>query len=443
MTLRGPAPRAGRLGGRALIALALGAPAGAAAQTPVNPNAPEAPTVLNPGQPGNQAPSAPQPRGPSPGVVIVGPDGKIVGDTPAGGVYYVPPSGGTGNGAGGDAYQGPDTVYTGPVPELHVVRRGDTLWDICWFYFNDPWQWPKIWSYNAQITNPHWIYPGDLVRLLPRGVFSQAPLPLDPDAGTGTDPEKGAGNGTGTAARPRPPDPVPPPQRRIESQVTTTAFVEKDDLDRSTTIEGAVDERALLGVGDDVYLSYPRDRAPEPGKRYSIYVPGRPVKVGSSEYGSYVKLLGTVEIQSVKEGKRARGRIVEATQEIERGAKVGPLITKFRNVPPVAPKVDLQGTIVAMLTRDQLIGDKGEVVFVSLGKGSGIEVGNRMYVVRRGDAYPGQMGNQIGNDDRRFPARALGEIVIVEVGAKVSIGVVTLSVQEMSVGDLVMMQATK
>ena len=57
-----------------------------------------------------------------------------------------------------------------------------------------------------------------------------------------------------------------------------------------------------------------------------------------------------------------------------------------------------------------------------------------------GDAYPGQMSNQVGNDDRRFPARALGEIVIVEVGAKVSIGVVTLSVQEMSVGDLVMMQ---
>jgi hypothetical protein len=63
-----------------------------------------------------------------------------------------------------------------------------------------------------------------------------------------------------------------------------------------------------------------------------------------------------------------------------------------------------------------------------------------MYVVRRGDAYPGKMSNQVGADDRRFPARALGEIVIVEVGAKVSIGVVTLSVQEMSVGDLVMMQ---
>jgi hypothetical protein len=233
---------------------------------------------------------------------------------------------------------------------------------------------------------------------------------------------------------------VPAPQRRIDSAVTTTAFVEKADLDRSITIEGAVDEKVLLGAGDEVYLSYPKDRPPEVGKRYSIYVPGRPVKVGASDYGSYVRLLGAVQIQSVKEGKLARGQIVEATMEIERGAKVGPLVTKFRSVPPVPAKVDLQGTIVAMLTRDQLLGDRGEVVFIALGKGSGLEVGNRMYVVRRGDAYPGPMSNQVGNDDRRFPARALGEVLIVEVGDKVSVGVVTLSVQEMSVGDLVMMQ---
>jgi hypothetical protein len=417
------APRASAVA----LALVLGAPVLAAAQTPINPGAPEAPTVLNPGAPGNQAPPAPQQKAPSPGVVVVGPDGKVVGEPPSsGGIYYVPPSGGTTD-ANGNTYQGPDTAYTGPVPELHVVRSGDTLWDLCWFYFNDPWQWPKIWSYNAQITNPHWIYPGDLVRLLPRGVFTAvAPTP-DPEGST---PKKA-------------PDPVPAPQRRIESSVTTTAFVEKSDLDRSITIEGAIDEKVLLGIGDDVYLSYPKDRPPEVGKRYSIYVPGRAVKSGSAEYGSYVRLLGTVQVLSVKDGKRARGQIVEANQEIERGAKVGPLVTKFRNVPPVAPKVDLQGTIIAMLTRDQLIGDRGEVVFIALGKGSGLEVGNRMYVVRRGDALPSTMSNQIGSDDRRFPARALGEVVIVEVGDRVSIGVVTLSVQEMSIGDLVMMQRPK
>jgi len=152
-------------------------------------------------------------------------------------------------------------------------------------------------------------------------------------------------------------------------------------------------------------------------------------------------VLGSLRVLSVKQDKRARGLIIDATQEIERGAKVGPLVTRFRNVPFVAPKVDLQGSIVAMLTKDQLIGD-GEVVFINLGKGSGVEVGNRMFVVRRGDGYPPLMHRQVGQDDRKFPARALGEIVVVDIGERISVGLVTLSVQEMSVDDLVMMQAS-
>jgi hypothetical protein len=96
--------------------------------------------------------------------------------------------------------------------------------------------------------------------------------------------------------------------------------------------------------------------------------------------------------------------------------------------------------VVAMLTYDQLVG-QGEVVFVDLGKSSGVEVGNRMVGVRRGDAYPKVMSTQIGQDDRKFPARALGEIVIVDVGERISVGLVTLIVQEMGVGDIVTMQA--
>ena len=393
------------------------------AQVPVIPTA-DAPTVLNPGVGGNQGPTpapAPAPPPPKPAVVIVGPDGKIIGgdSAPAGpGGYYVP--------SGGDSpNEPPDVIHAGAVPELHVVRSGDTLWDICWFYFNDPWQWPKVWSYNAQITNPHWIYPGDLVRLLPRGVFAQQK----------PDPERRPDSG--------PNDQVPAPQRRIESQVTSVAFVEKSDFDKSITVEGSVDEKGLLGPGDEVYLSYPAGKPPEVGKRYSVYIPGRAVKSGGKEVGTYVRLLGSLEVVSVKQDKRARGKIVEANQEIERGSKVGPLVTKFRNVPPAAPKVDLQGNVVAMLTKDQLIGEKGEVIFIDQGRSSGLEVGNRMYVVRRGDAYPGTMSNAVGADDRRFPARALGEIVVVEVGDKISIGVVTLSVQEMSIGDIVMMQKAK
>jgi hypothetical protein len=380
-----------------------------------------APT-LDPGASGTQGPQATPPPAPAPAaakpnVVVVDKDGNIIDQTApeaAESGYYI---------SGGDqpAMTEPLEVHEGPAPELHVVRRGDTLWDISAYYFANPWEWPKVWSYNPQITNPHWIYPGDLVRLLPRGMFATSePSTQEPEA----------------APQPTPDQVLPAPARRLDVGIKQTAFVEKSDLDKSVTIDGGVDEKVLLGEGDTVYLSYPDGKPPKVGERYSVYRPGKQVKGG---YGSYVQVLGTLEVVSVKQDKRARGVIVQANQEIERGAKVGPLVKTFKNVAPVAPKVDAQAPIVGLLTREQLIGD-GEVVFVGLGKSSGVEVGNRMFVVRRGDALPPRMSRETGQDDRRFPARALGEIVIVDVGEKVSIGLVTLAVQEMGVGDLVMMQ---
>ena len=409
------------------IALVL-APAAALAQPYMGgpaAGAPDAPRTLDPGaeaKPYTPPPTNSQPAQ-KPNVMIVGPDGKVTynpdqAQEPSG--YYVD------NGTPATGSNEPVEVHAGPIPELHVVRRGDTLWDICFYYFNDPWQWPKIWSYNPQITNPHWIYPGDLVRLLPRGVFAQQ------------EPEQEPGKGSGDTG-PKQPDVVPPPTRSSQVGIKQTAFVEKDDLDKSITIDGAVDEKTLLGTGDQVYLSYPPNRPPQVGQRYSIYTPDHSVKGKDGDVGAYVHLLGTVEVQSVRQDKRARGVITEASQEIERGAKVGPLIKAYKTVPPVPPKVDAQGTIVALIRQAQLIG-QGELVFIDLGQASGIEVGNRMFVVRRGDAYPQQSKTTVGQDDRRFPARALGEIMIVEVGKNISVGLITLAVQEMGVGDVVMMQ---
>lgn len=316
-------------------------------------------------------------------------------------------------------------VHSGPTPELHVVRSGDTLWDICFYYFNDPWQWPKIWSYNAQITNPHWIYPGDLVRMVPRGLFvsNAAPEVTEPAAVAPVN------------------DPRPAPARRVEVSLRQAAFVEQAELDQSIRIDGAVDEKVLLSTGDQVYLTYPEKKPPKIGKRYSIYVEGGSVSSGGKSVGAYVRLLGSLEVVSVKKDKRARAVILDATAEIERGSRVGPLLTTFKSVPPVAPKVDAQGSIVAMLTADQLIG-QGELVFLDIGSKAGVLIGNRLTVVRRGDAYKSTSGTDtgVGQDDRRFPARGLGEVVIVDVGKNISIGLVTLAVQEFGVGDLVMMQ---
>ncbi|NVB81002.1 MAG: LysM peptidoglycan-binding domain-containing protein [Kofleriaceae bacterium] len=412
------------------------APTAANAQVPVYPQQ-DAPRDIDPGTnapptagnptmaPGPTRPAPAPPTQQKPNVIVVGPDGKVTYDptqsqqTP-GGYYYTPdnPDQSFGYEPGDES-----AVYAGPTPELHVVRTGDTLWDLCSMYFNDPWQWPKIWSYNPQITNPHWIYPGDLVRLLPRGMFAQQRPEVAPEQAA---PEAAQEN-------------LPAPLKRTTTDLKQTAFVEKANLDQSITIDGSVDEKELLGPGDSVYLSYPSNNPPKIGQRYSIYKADNTVKSNGNVVGAFVRILGSLEVVSVKQDKRARGVIVESNQEIERGAKVGALVKQYKNVTPVAPKVDAQGSIVAMLTKEQLIGE-GEIVFVDLGANSGVEVGNRMFVVRRGDAKPPQSKSNVGQDDRRFPTRTLGQVVIVEVGKNISVGKVTVSVQEMGLGDLVMMQ---
>ncbi|MCK5639688.1 MAG: LysM peptidoglycan-binding domain-containing protein [Gammaproteobacteria bacterium] len=48
---------------------------------------------------------------------------------------------------------------------IHIVKRGDTLWDIAKHYINDPWRYRDLVKQN-NIDNPDLIYPGERVNIV-------------------------------------------------------------------------------------------------------------------------------------------------------------------------------------------------------------------------------------------------------------------------------------
>ncbi|MDY6979239.1 MAG: chemotaxis protein CheW [Pseudomonadota bacterium] len=70
-----------------------------------------------------------------------------------------------------DEQAGSPTSESPPAPPpsreeiVHVVARGDTLWDIAKRYVDNPWRYPEL-AENSDIHDPDLIYPGDRVRII-------------------------------------------------------------------------------------------------------------------------------------------------------------------------------------------------------------------------------------------------------------------------------------
>ena len=359
-------------------------------------------------------------------------------------------------------------------PNTYTVVKGDTLWGISAKFLKEPWRWPEIWNMNrSQIRDPHWIYPGDVIKLT-----------FDADG----NPRLSLGNtgATGGIVKLSPQiraekiaQAIPSiPAKVIGPFLTVPLVIEEGALQDAPRIIATEDERVIVGAGNRAYAAGIRE---DQGIKWQVFRPGKALKdpVTQEVLGYEAVYLGDARVSRFGKMAQVDGapipegtsiEIIKSTQEIGRGDRLTPTVeAPVPSYSPRSPDKQMKGSIVSILGG---VAESAQysIVVVGLGKRDGIEVGHVLAtsqlgdVVATGDSNAGrhesvvtsffnQIGDDMANIDREYrkgdaskstmPARVKlpdernGLVFIFRTFDKVSYALVMSSKRSLKVGDVV------
>lgn len=296
----------------------------------------------------------------------------------------------------------------------HVVRRGDTLWDIARAYLQNPFLWPLIYEANRNVVeNPHWIYPAERLIIpaaLQRPRAELAGEPIEEDQRIVIPPSE------------------PDPESMVEMDPTVVGVIDmrravvtsaeyrsapwlsRMAADVTGRISALVDPAA---AGDRLPSAlHPNDRvhveaSVQPGD--SLLVIRQGGRIG--EVGDLIQPVGVLLVESVNGGV-GNARLVRQFGD----ARVGDLVMPLAAVPEIgmgrAEPVEAgpQGHLLQFVAAHSLYGTT-DIGFISLGRASGIGIGDEfgVYVATDAGGAPTEIGTLrvIRVDERSATVRVL------------------------------------
>lgn len=297
------------------------------------------------------------------------------------------------------------------IPEEYTVEKGDTLWDICDFYFRDSRQWPRVWALNPHVTNPHWIYPGDLLRLR---------MPLPP----------------GTPGAKTPAFRVVAGVEQARQVSLNEGFIGVGADPTVGRIDSSKKAQRYLSQDDEVYLKLKEPSRLRIGTEFSVFQPlGEVTHPDTDEVlGQKVRMKGVVRVVALGDDS-VTATIISSFSEIERGAPLMSMKNHRLTVQPKQNLIDLSGIVVDALTRKQEQG-QFDTVFIDKGAKDGVKIGNRFFLVRRGDGR-----RKLDEDElAALPWEQIGEALVVQTQGTSSTALVTRSAVEIKRGDRAVME---
>lgn len=311
---------------------------------------------------------------------------------------------------------------------VHVVREGDTLWDLARFYLTDPFLWPEIYRLNTMVVeDPHWIFPEEVLRL----PFPAEAVAVGPETVPGLPPETVPGLLPPETLAAMPPETALAEQILVErpfpesltifagrteaeregrliyrplALVPGTAVSEGDfrrsgwlaplsELGRVARVLDPIAPSAVraqlpgnVALFDRFYMTFPGGRRPTEGEQYLLFRIDRSV----DRWGVVVRPTGMATIAAVHDDV-ATAVLVESYARVlvgDRAVRAEP----FSMTPGIFARdvpAGTNGRVITLLD-PQPVPSTEDVLFIDRGREHGVVVGDEFEVFLR--EQPGRGG---------------------------------------------------